>query len=309
MGFDVGLCVQICRNRGRSTPKRNLGSPYSSASYRKQRFRRGRLEVAYIGKPIELGVQIVLREEGTGRQFAEQLVTPVREFSSTRLHALAWQTPQAPGEPKVGLSNWSQDTIDVTVRHFDGKNTRTESVVLPSARVRMLRLGRLTGAGWVDIRHSATPGDLLARGYVTAGSRSFAVPFVDPTECKSLAYHGMGLRLVGPTPKAFKPVILLRNIATEQRTATVRVQEEGMADRESAFFLGPYLLPPGEMLDLSRAMRELIEGGLGLATYCHQNEAMLLFSILIETISMESTYSTMSSAFLVASAVMVRPGL
>ncbi|HSR68715.1 MAG TPA: hypothetical protein VLU25_12320 [Acidobacteriota bacterium] len=231
-------------------------------------FRRGRLELVHFGRPLELGAQVVMKDERRGRLFYEQLFDPEARFKSSRLEGL-WWLPQISSQFDLFLANRrdSQLQVEVDTASIDGEQA-SENLLLAPHEIRALDLGYRRGphranAGAVSIRHSGRGGDLLARGMIAsrAPGSSLQVAFQDSATQTSTSLHGAGLRLGRSFGRRVDPVLLVRNMHEHPmtvHTAIVLTDADGHAHEVA---LPPVELFAGQVGDLStvaqKSLREL----------------------------------------------------
>jgi hypothetical protein len=232
-------------------------------------FREGSIEIFHVGEDLVLGAQIYLENQAESLSFDEKLVE-LGSFKSSQMEGL-WWLPSQKGEVEIALANTSAAplTVNISASVRSPQRSGELSVQLAPRETRLIGVARdimhrehgaMSRYGGISIRHSGSPGDLLARGFAQDEEVGYSLPiqFSDPASAKSSELQGVGLHLGSAGSDVLTPIVVLRNISTEPTVVTGRLpytQEDGARNTIS---LPHVRLSGGEstVLDISRVMRE-----------------------------------------------------
>ncbi|HSR52313.1 MAG TPA: D-Ala-D-Ala carboxypeptidase family metallohydrolase [Acidobacteriota bacterium] len=229
-------------------------------------FGKGQLELNHSGKRLELGAQIVMKDQRHARHFYEQLIDPTTNFASSRLEGL-WWLPSPNSEFALVLANRRPDplTVELEMTGIGGTHELSEQISLKPHQVQVLDLSkkrqrRLAQAGAISLSHSGEAGDLLARGMIAGPARgsSFQVEFNDPAIHSSTTLHGTGLRLDPSPGKKIRPVMLVHNTGDEPVNLQASLHLTDPQGNARHLPLPSTRLLPKEITDLGPAALETI---------------------------------------------------
>ena len=188
-------------------------------------FAEGSVQVSFWGVTMELGGVVKLIDAMHSLVFDEELTEPVMMFKSSRLEG-TWWLPSDSAQMRVALSNTTASSITSAVTVTAGKSGEQPKVVsLAPHETKVLDAGELvdkeshrgSDIGGISIRHSGSPGDLLARGYIQERATGFSnvVEFYDPGMFMSSTLTGAGLRIADVAGQRLRQVAIARNVGNQ----------------------------------------------------------------------------------------------
>lgn len=232
-------------------------------------FQEGSLQVAYQGKPLEIGGVVQMVDQERSLIFDEELTEPATMFSSSRLEGV-WWLPSRRCEVSLALSNITDSVLSVTTSVSGTVRGATEPEVLTllphETRVLNMRdfiegkggasaeKGRaLPETGGISIEHSGQTGALLAHGMVQDARRGYSsvIEFSDPGHAKSSKLNGTGLRLGRVAGERLTSVVVARNVGDAPTVFTGRIPFTTSDGRMDAVSLPEVRLAPGEAKEVN----------------------------------------------------------
>ncbi|MEJ2080311.1 MAG: IPT/TIG domain-containing protein [Acidobacteriota bacterium] len=206
-----------------------------------------------------------------GRISFDELLTRTFQRASNRLEGL-WWVPSRRSKLELVLSNRSESEVTATVSGQSLGRTaerRSVSVNLGPRETRVLNLPRVWtleremgrgawAAGSLSVTYDGAPRDLVARGMVEDRALRYSgvVEFSDPAAGVGPELHGAGWRLGEFEGAPLAPVLVVRNIADEASTVTIRIPYSESEGATGRLELEPVVLEPGEIRDLSAEVLE-----------------------------------------------------
>lgn len=217
---------------------------------------RGSVQVAYYGKKLQMGAQILVQDLERGLQFDEQL--SYAGSSSLIRRETIWWRPSPTARVNLVLTNISDEPVGARILVFDGESRgsapdRERSIELAPREQRVFTVppdsrdgpGRDLGAASVEC---AGTGAVIARALVEDERLrySLSLPFADPAQSKTSSLHGAGLRLSTDSGEASHSVLVARNVGSEPATVSGRLVL-AVEDRTVPVPLPETTLGPGEL--------------------------------------------------------------
>src|SRR6185295_4368697 len=167
-------------------------------------FQQGSVQLFYRGRDMLLGAQIKIVDSASSVIFDEQLGEPETMFSS-RLEGL-WWLPDHDSHVSLAISNTTDSIVEASLDRDskDPKQTGSKELILQPHQTVLIdpaldsfdRPAVMQETGGLAIKHSGTPGALIARAMIQNPLIGFSstVQFVDPGKARSSRLHGAGLR-------------------------------------------------------------------------------------------------------------------
>jgi Bacterial Ig-like domain (group 2) len=198
-------------------------------------YKKGTLKLIHGGVDLVLGAQIYSTDEEHSISFEERLFELGR-FDSRKQEAIWWM-PSKQTQVQVVLSNTTDEPLTVTGKlsrkpHITG-NVQTFEFTPHETKVLNLKQDFVGGNQFsnadligLSLEHTSVKNDaLLARVWVSEESRGYSniVRFSNPNGGKSQEYHGAGFQIEDIGDIQFKPIIIARNIGTQDAIVTAKV--------------------------------------------------------------------------------------
>ena len=233
-------------------------------------FAHGSLRVAYYGKKLEMGAQVLVKDLDAGLQFAEQLTYAVADPSG-RTEAVWWMPPGQTVRHRVVVTNTTDAIVNVTMSLHDAEPDRPRGrpgdqqveVRLQPRAQRLVDIDQAAGwrraapggAGGATVVFDGGPGAVMARALLhdPRSGYSLSVPFQTPA-AKTPTVHGTGVRVKDSSGTPMRPVFVARNTGTSRTAVNGRLVVG--ANAEGAVLALPVTsLEPGEarLLDVRSA--------------------------------------------------------
>jgi len=197
-------------------------------------FQQGSLQLFYRGRDMLLGAQIKIVDSASSVIFDEQLGEPGAMFSS-RLDGL-WWLPDHDSQVSLAVSNTTDSIVEASlVRDSkDPKQNGSKELILQPHQTVLIdpaldsfdRPAVMQETGGLSIKHSGTPGALIARAMIQNPLIGFSstVQFADPGKARSSRLHGAGLRLGEIAGEDLTPMLVARNISNETAVLHGRIR-------------------------------------------------------------------------------------
>jgi uncharacterized protein YjdB len=198
-------------------------------------YKKGTLKLIHGGVDLVLGAQIYSTDEEHSISFEERLLELGR-FDSRKQEAIWWM-PSRQAQVQVVMSNTTDESLTVTGKlsrklHITG-NVQTFEFTPHETKVLNLKQDFVAGNQFsnadligLSLEHTSVKNDaLLARVWVSEESHGYSniVRFSNPDGGKSQEYHGAGFQIEDIGDIHFKPIIIAKNISTQDAVVTAKV--------------------------------------------------------------------------------------
>lgn len=221
-------------------------------------FEEGSLQVAYYGRPLQMGAQVRLVDAARGLSFDEQFTYPA-QAASTRLEGV-WWLPSRTSDARLVLSNRTEEALTVTAR-VEGRGPEdAQPLELLPRETRVLDLHAfqagpaqrpLLKAGGVSVEHSGPKGGVIGRLLVSDPATGYSAvsELADPIKSKTTSLHGAGLRL----REGLAPVVVARNVGDRATTVSGLARYTAGDGTVVSIALPAVQLKPGQTREINAA--------------------------------------------------------
>ena len=190
-------------------------------------FRKGSLQVSYVGRRLELGGLVTLTDDLRSLVF-EQELAEAKDFASSTLQGV-WWLPSEHCSVTFAIVNTTTTPVSLRMQ-LDPQGTKRfvlgahETRLIDLADESMIHRFRRGTAGGISIEHSGTPGALFATGFIEDPIVGYSnvVELSDPKTSKASRLDAAGLRIGSLNGHKLRQYAVLLNTGTT--SARVRGQ-------------------------------------------------------------------------------------